>query len=133
MSKKNSSLESVPPFNPDVIVSLSDASHKSHLASKLKSKTVPVLPSLNSSHIYLHLLHYPVHPTGFSFDIFLDFLVILILLSSNNNNIVCVNKCLQTLGNRSRYGMYYETEKSASVRYFDAFFIHNIRRVSDRL
>ena len=61
--------------------------HKGHLTSKLNSKTVPVLLSLDPSLIFpFHLLPSPVHPTGFSFCFFPGFLVIFIILSSNNNN-----------------------------------------------
>ena len=80
--------------------------HKGHLTSKLKYRTVPVLPSL----VFLfHLSPSPVHPTEFSFCFFPlpyhfylvvieqqhptgvsscffpGFLAIFILLSSNNN------------------------------------------------
>ena len=57
------------------------------VTSKLSSKTVPVLPSLDPSLIFpFHLSTSPVHPIGFSFHFFPVFLVIFILLSSNNNN-----------------------------------------------
>ena len=53
--------------------------HKDHLTSKLNSKTVPVLPSLDPSLIFPFLLiPSPVHPTGFSFCFFPGFLAILI-------------------------------------------------------
>ena len=53
----------------------------------LNSKMVPVLPSLNPSLIFIFpLLPSPLYPTGFSFYIFPEFLVIFILLSSDNNN-----------------------------------------------
>ena len=49
--------------------------------------TVPVLPSLDPSHMFpFHLLPSPDHPTGFSFYFLSRFLAIFILLSSNNNN-----------------------------------------------
>ena len=57
--------------------------HKGHFTSKLNSKTVPVLPSFNSSLLFpFHLLPYPMHLTGFSLYIFPGFLAIFILLSS---------------------------------------------------
>ena len=60
--------------------------HKGHLTSKLNSKKVPVLSSLDPFLIFpFHLLPSPVHPTEFSFCFFPDFLSIVILLSSNNN------------------------------------------------
>ena len=52
--------------------------------SELNSKTLPDLPSFDSSLIF-HLLPSPVHATVFSFCFFPDFLVIFIVLSSNNN------------------------------------------------
>ena len=54
--------------------------------SKLNSKTVPVLPSVNHFLIIsFHLLPSPVHPIGFSFRFFPDLLAIFILSSNNNN------------------------------------------------
>ena len=62
-------------------------SHKSPFTSKLNSKTVLVLPSLDRFIILpFHLSPSPVHPTRFSFCFFPGFLAIFILLSSNNNN-----------------------------------------------
>jgi len=62
--------------------------HSCFLTSKLNSKTIPVLPSLDPSLIFpFHLLPSPVHPTGFSFCFFPAFVAIFILLSSNNSNI----------------------------------------------
>ena len=61
--------------------------YKGHFTSKLNSKMVPVLPSLDPSHIYIfHLLPTPVYLTGFYFCFFPVFLVIFISLSSNNNH-----------------------------------------------
>ena len=61
--------------------------HSCFLTSKLNSKTIPVLPSLDSSPIFaFHILPSPVHPTGFFFCLFPDFLAIFTLLSPNNNN-----------------------------------------------
>ena len=54
------------------------------LTSKLNSKTVPVLPSLNPFLIF-HLLLYPEHLTVFSFHIFPGVLAIFISSSSNKN------------------------------------------------
>ena len=52
--------------------------HKGPLTSKLNSKTIPALPTLELSFIFpFNLLPSPVHLTGFSFCF---------LLSSNNNN-----------------------------------------------
>ena len=56
---------------------------KGHLTSKFNSKTVPVLPSLI---LPFHLSPSAMHPTGFPFCFFPDFLAIFILLSSNSNN-----------------------------------------------
>ena len=54
------------------------------VTSKLNSKTVPVLPSLDLFLIFpFHFLAFPVHPTGFSVCFFTGFLAIFILLSSH--------------------------------------------------
>ena len=62
-------------------------SHKAHLNSKLNSKTVLVLPSLEPSHIFpFHLLPSPVHALPEFPCFFSGFLAICILVSSNNND-----------------------------------------------
>ena len=65
-----------------------DVASWSSFTSKLNSKTVSVLPSVDPSLIFpFQLLPYPAHPTGFSFYIFSGFLVIFILLSSNKHKL----------------------------------------------
>ena len=69
------------------------------LPSKLKSKTVPVLPSLDPSRIFhFRLLPSPVHLTGFFFCFFPGFLTIFVLLSLNNN-ITFFDKSTSTVWN----------------------------------
>ena len=72
--------------------------HKVDLTSKLNSKTVPVLLSLDPSLIFpFHLLPFPVHPTGFSICFFPGFLAIFILsltiqFGSYNLGAIMVNR-----------------------------------------
>ena len=60
--------------------------HKAHLASKLKFKTVLVVPSHDISLIF-HFFTFPGLLCRIFLNYFLVFLAIFILLSSNNNNI----------------------------------------------
>ena len=61
--------------------------HKAHLTSKLNSKLVPVLPSLDPrSYISFLSFTFPGALYRIFLCFFLSFLAIFILLSSNNNN-----------------------------------------------
>ena len=72
------------PRNKNVLLCVHRRCFYNHLISKLKSKTVPVLPSVGPSLIFpFHLLPFPVHHTRFSFCFFPGFFKIFILLSSN--------------------------------------------------
>ena len=67
-------------------------------------KTVPVLLSLQPSHIFLfNLLPSPVHTTGFSFYVFTGFLATFILLSSSNNNFWRSFSCYTVLKTRNKH------------------------------